>query len=314
MARPSDAPTPPATLSVVVAAQNARECVAECLNVLEHQRPDGIAQIILVDNSTDGTASYVRQHFPAVHVVRRAGEALIPELWGEGILRSTAEIVGLTTGDMVPDAGWARALLRAYRDESWAGVGGIVLPAVGLGMVDRAVYWLRYSPYAAWRGAGPVDDIPGDNGSYRRAALCPFAQLVRREGFWETEVDALLRAQGAQLLLDSAVLVRYQGGTRFGDFARRRLIHGRRFGAQRISRLRGSQRLLLLAAWPLTPVAFLARIARNARAARGTGSLLGSMPALLPLLLCWSVGELTGYVSGLLHGQIAAGSEAVVQP
>jgi hypothetical protein len=88
------------------------------------------------------------------------------------------------------------------------------------------------------------------------------------------------------------------GGESFGDFARQRLVHGRRFGAKRVERLQGARRWLLVAAWPLTPVTFLARIVREAAQAGGGTSLLRASPPLLWLLLCWSVGELQGYLTG----------------
>src|SRR5438876_69187 len=121
-------PAVPPRLSVVIAAQNARTTVGRCLESVEAQRGCGIQQIILVDNSTDGTADFVRQRFPAVKVIEKTGSALVPELWGEGVLMSRAEIVALTTANMAPEAGWATALLDVYARDEWAGVGGVVLP------------------------------------------------------------------------------------------------------------------------------------------------------------------------------------------
>jgi len=284
-------------LSVVVAAQDARATIGRCLEGLERQRPGSLGQVILVDNSSDGTADYVRQRFPSVEVVERTGRALIPELWGAGILRSSGEIVALTTAQMVPDKQWAQALLQEYARHSWAGVGGVILPAPKLSLPDQAVYWLRYGRYARRTAVGAVGDIPGDNASYRRAQLLPFAERIRREGFWENEVHALLHRRGARLCAAPEATVRYHGGPRFARFARQRLAHGRRFGAQRIVGLGPARRVLLVAVWPFTPLAFLARICRDALGAGGGGSLVRALPALLCLLMCWSLGELLGYLS-----------------
>lgn len=288
----------PPRLSVVIAAQNARSTIGRCLESIEAQRGSGIRQIILVDNSTDGTADFVRQGFPTVEVVERTGDALVPELWGHGILMSREEIVALTTGNMAPEAGWAAAVLDAYTRDEWAGVGGVVLPAAGLDALAAAVYWLRYHRYAGRPPASVVRDIPGDNGSYRRSHLTPYTDRIRREGFWEYEINQDLTASGARLFNTPDAAVRYLGGESFVDFARQRLVHGRRFGANRIARLRGVRRWLLVASWPLTPVAFLARIVREASRAGGAASLLRASPPLVCLLMCWSVGELSGYLMG----------------
>jgi hypothetical protein len=254
-----------------------------------------------VDNSTDGTADFVRQSFPAVEVVERIGPATVPELWGEGILKSRHEIVALTTASMAPEAGWARALLDAYTGNEWAGVGGVVLPGIGLDPLAAAVYWLRYHRYAGRPEAGVASDIPGDNGSYRRSCLAPYTARIKREGFWEYEINQDLTAGGARLFSTPESAVRYLGGESFVEFARQRVVHGRRFGAKRIERLSKARTWLLVALWPLTPVAFLARIVGGASRAGGATSLLRASAPLLWLLLCWSVGELQGYVMGLPH-------------
>jgi len=126
--------------------------------------------------------------------------------------------------------------------------------------------------------------------------------VVRYEGFWEPEIHALLRERGGRLLCTPEAVVRYQGCARAGEFARQRLAHGRRFGQDRIRRLPQPFRVLLLAAWPLTPVAFLARICRDALAAGSGASLIGALPALLWFLGFWSAGELLGYLSGVAGG------------
>lgn len=309
-----DTPAAPTRLSVVVAAQDARATVGPCLRALESQRADGVAQVILVDNSTDGTADHARRRFPGVEVVERAGGALVPELWGEGIRRSREDVVALTTAEMVADDGWARALLGAYAGRLRAGVGGAILPGPGLRLRERAVYWLRYSRYAAGRVTGPVRDIAADNGSYRRRQLAPFAERVRREGFWENEINAVLCRDGLELFAAPEAIVRYRGGTRFGRFARQRLAHGRRFGRRRMAGLARWQRPFLLAAWPLTPLAFLARIGRDALRAGQAGSLVGALPPLLWLLACWSVGELRGYLAGVLDAARAGGPAGSTGP
>lgn len=292
--RPDGAPA--MRLSIVVAAQDARPAIDRCLRTIEAQRPDGIGQVTLVDNSADGTADYVRERFPSVEVVSIPGPALVPRLWAAGARRSREAIVVFTTAELVPEPGWARALLAAYADDRWAGVGGPILPGSGLGLAEQAVYWLRYSGHAAHPPAGEVADIAADNGSYRREILHRRAELLRRDGLWENELNAQLRREGERLYFSADAVVRYRGATRIGRFAVQRLAHGRRFGAWRRRTLRPAHRLLVVGGWPLTPLVFLARIGRNAWRAGGLGSLGRSLPVLLPLLAAWSIGEFVGYI------------------
>lgn len=285
-------------LSVVVASHNARATVGRCLESLENQRPSGIRQIILVDKSSDGTAEWVRQHFPSIEVLQKTGDVLVPELWAEGVMRSREPIVALTTANMAAEPNWASAILDCYARGEWAGVGGVILPAAGLNPLDAAIYWLRYHRYAGSPEATVVSDIPGDNGSYRCSRLDSYRERIQRDGFWEYEINQSLIKGGARLFSTPGAVVRYIGGESFLDFARQRLMHGCRFGAKRVEHLHGPRRWMLLIAWPLTPFAFLARIVRGAVQAGGAMSLLKSSPPLVVLLMCWSIGEFYGYLVG----------------
>jgi glycosyltransferase involved in cell wall biosynthesis len=285
-------------LTVVVAAQDAAATLPRCLDALRSQRADAIGQIIVVDGSRtpDAIAAAVAEH-TGVEFVEH-GPGLVPELWAAGILRSREAIVALTTANMAAEPGWADSLLDVYARETYDAVGGIILPGADLDRSAAAVYWLRYHRYAGRLPAGPVDDIPGDNGSYRRGVLEPAFSRIRREGFWEFEFNQELRRRGGRLYSTPAAAVRYLGGESFGDFARQRVVHGRRFGGKRVAAAPGPRRWLSVAVWPLTPVAFLVRIVREARRAGGSASLARSFGPLIWLLLCWSIGELEGYVLG----------------
>ncbi len=290
----------PPSLVVVVASQNAVGTVASCLEALEAQRAAGVTRIVVVDNSVDGTAELVRRRFPGVILIEQSGQALVPQLWGVGVLGCQEDIVALTTAEMRPAEQWARELLQAYARGQWAGVGGSILPSPGLSAKHQAVYWLRYSRHVRQPAASPVRDIAADNGSYRRASLTPYEDFIRREGYWEHEINQQLSRHGERLYFIPSALMYYLGGTRLADFAAQRLAHGRRFGLQRQAGRPRLWRWLMVAAWPLATSAFLARIVANALRAGGGRSLARSLPVLVYLLGCWSVGELQGTVAAAL--------------
>ncbi|MGH9843090.1 MAG: hypothetical protein ACREEM_30495 [Blastocatellia bacterium] len=53
-------------LSVVIGSHNARTSVRDCLSVLAPQCDEHGAELIVVDNSTDGTFEVVSAEFPRV--------------------------------------------------------------------------------------------------------------------------------------------------------------------------------------------------------------------------------------------------------
>jgi hypothetical protein len=286
----------PDRLSVVVAAQDARATVSRCLEALDRQRSDGIAEVILVDNSRDGTAAMVRRDFPWVRVVPVSGTKLVPELWGIGLLEGTSPIVGLLTAQTVPGPTWARAHLRAHRAERVAAVGGPIARSPDLPPLDEAVYWLRFARWNLPSIRGSVLDVAGDNASYRLDVLQPYRERIRRDGFWENEVNHELRQHRLAFFAAQEAECTFVGGTAFRSFARQRLIHGRRFGAGRIAGVGRTTRILRIVTWPGTPIVFFGRLFRQAQASGATRDFIRALPLLGCCLAAWSIGELLGYL------------------
>ena len=110
-------------ISIVVASQNAETTIGACLTSLEAQNRDGVAEIIVVDNSCDGTAQIVEADHHGLQLVKIGGPALIPHLWAEGAKRASGDVVAFTTAHFVPDTQWLTQNLRHHRSE-YAAVGG----------------------------------------------------------------------------------------------------------------------------------------------------------------------------------------------
>jgi hypothetical protein len=283
-------------LSVVIAAQDARGHVGECLRAVSAQALAEPVEIILVESSADGAALTVRESFPWVRVLSVCGRALAPELWEAGIRQSAADIVALLTAQSVPQDGWMRGLLAAHRRPA-AAVGGAIACDPAAGAVGRAVYLCRYSAYMPPCREGPVADIAGDNASYKRAAIDGVASTWRN-GFWEANVHAELRRAGQELWLDPSMCVLFRNAFRFGGFVRQRFWHGMRFARDQSNRIGRWQRVLRAAAWPIVPVVMLLRIGRRVLARRQGRQFAVALPIAGAFLVAWAAGEAVGYLRG----------------
>src|SRR5260370_13393078 len=116
---------PQPRMSVVVASSNARPSVRDCLAVLvDHRRGDDV-EILVVDNSHDGSAEIVKDDFPDVQLIAAPASALIPELWSLGVRKSRGRTVAIPPAHFVPDRNWVDAVLEA-RESAVAGVGGAI--------------------------------------------------------------------------------------------------------------------------------------------------------------------------------------------
>ncbi len=231
-----------------------------------------------------------RSDDPGLRILPSSSSRLVPELWRDGLRSVDAEMVAFSTTQMVPRAGWLRALMgRLGRSDAW-GVGGSIAAGDRLGPVDRAVYLQRFLAY------GPGTSLPlrpsGENALYRRDRLAE-VEGAWAHGFWEAEVHRRLEDRGARWAPEPSAVVDYAGATSLGEIVRQRVAHARRFGASRPSgRVRG------LAA-PLVPAVLLGRAGRGLiRRRMAVGPWLAAVPSFLVIASAWAAGEALGAWSG----------------
>jgi hypothetical protein len=226
---------------------------------------------------------------------------LAPELWRDGLEATDRPVVALSTTAMCPTPGWRRAMLERLEATGAAVAGGPIRPLAD-DPVSRAIFLLRYVNYLPPLIHREGVEPPGDNAVYRRDRLEGLESLWK-EGFWEAEIHRALRARGERTIMAEGGVVEHHGeGCLFG-LLQKRYAHGRRYGASRAKDRGPAWRLLRIAAAPLVPFVLLGRIARALRS-RGQSLVpwLPALPALLPLLAAWSLGEARGMGIGLLVG------------
>ncbi len=286
----------PPELSVVIGSHNARTSMRDCLTALRKQRNRCRAEIVVVDNSTDGTDTIVSVEFPDVTLIRSSSEHWIPELWETGVKASRGLVVALTTAHCVPDEDWMKEILAAHRETAYVGIGGAIEIDDRASIRDSAVYLCRYARYMRPFEPRVIEDIPGDNASYKRWALDRCVD-VRARGFWEPDIHAKLHAEGHRLWLTPKIGVRHRGSFTFAEFISQRFWHGRQFGASRAGRLPMPVRLARILATPIVPVVMLTRITGQLiRKRRQVGRLLLALPVLGLFLISWATGEAFGYL------------------
>ena len=213
---------------------------------------EGRGEVIVVDATGRDIPAGCR-------VLRRPAARLVPELWGDGLRSSDAELVAFSTTQMVPRAGWLDAMLAAVDAEgSSLGVGGRIEPGERLGMVDRAVFLLRFLAYGRELPARPS----GENALYRRETLLDVEDFWD-DGFWEAEVHRGLESLGGTWATAPGAVLDYRGSTSIAEIAAQRVAHARRFGAVRSEGWPASRKLLRSAAAPAVPALMLARAVRG---------------------------------------------------
>lgn len=106
-------PTTTPRVTVVIPNWNGLQHLPECLAALSAQSFRDFESIIVDNASTDGSAQWVRQHFPAVRVLQRRDNGGFSKAVNAGILASRSEYVALLNNDTSADPHWLGALVSA---------------------------------------------------------------------------------------------------------------------------------------------------------------------------------------------------------
>ena len=256
------------------------------------------AEVIVVDASSDKSADIAEEVLGPTAVFRCPVGTLTPDLWAEGIRRSSGRTVALTTGHFVVPPEWARELAAAV-EAGATGAAGTFEVAAETSPTDWAVFYLRYSeflvePSGARRG---LTNIPADNAAYEGEALRQHVATTD-DGFWEVEFHRRLQAAGGALVLVPKATAVYGQSFPLATILRHRFRHGRHAGAWRASTGQRST-WLLVATSPLVPAALVARAWRRVRGLPDHRSrFLRSIPQFVVLACVWAAGEALCAIAG----------------
>jgi hypothetical protein len=170
------------------------------------------------------------------------------------------------------------------------------------GNPGTAISWsnlfIDYGPWLAPCAAGPRDDLPGHNSSYKRAALRELGPRLEELLAAEFVLHAELRRRGSRLYLEPAARTRHINVTRLGSWLPERFDAGRVFAAARCRRWPLHRRLLYAAGSPLIPIVRFARTLPHIRRARPRVSRLRLLVTVAVGLLASALGELCGLLGG----------------
>jgi glycosyltransferase involved in cell wall biosynthesis len=287
---------PTARLTVVIASTDSTD-LKECLNSLEDQTKEEKVEIIVAASCGDDSLQASIAEHPKVRLIRCPPNSTLPHLLGTAIARSTGDIIAVTDSACTLDARWISAILAAH-EASYPVVGGAV-EAVRYGsLVDWAAYFCEYGQFMRPLREGIVNEVPGNNISFKRATLQHGQEFVCN-GFWKTYWCRALQQGGIALISMPSIVVYCKKSYRLIPFLIRRFHHGRCFAGMRAARASIHARACYLAGSPLLPLLISARITRAVLAKRRyRKEFIRSFPLSVLSVLAWSAGEVWGYAAG----------------
>jgi glycosyltransferase involved in cell wall biosynthesis len=286
----TDSAAPP-ELSVVVPSVSGWLDLRDCIVALEGQQ-DADIEVVVVDRLGETVRGALRRDFPRVQLVQAPPATSIPALRRLGFRAARADVVGVIEDHVLVPPDWAARMLAAHRQGAMA-VGGALANGATERLVDWAAFLCEYASCLA-PAAGPVERLPGNNVTYRRALLERFGDCVA-EDRWEDHLHSTLRAAGIVLVSRPEIVVLHRQRTTADRYARQRFLYSRSFAGQRVAGRGGLVRAARgLGAVALPPVL----LARIVRAVWATGQhrweLLAALPLLAAFVTVWAAGEAAG--------------------
>jgi hypothetical protein len=298
-------------LSVVVTIVDGGDALERCLAALAAQDdPPNLEIIVPWDDSVAAVAALAGRHgkcrfLPLGTIITehpRTSAAGRHELYDRrraaGLAAATGEIVGVLEDRGVPRRDWARTMVALHERLPHAAIGGAIENG-RRSLALWAVYFCDFGRFQRPFEAGPRQWVSDINIGYKRRAL-DLTRDLWRDRYHETTVHWALQRAGETLYLSPDLIVeQMRVPSPFGALIAERVAWGRLFAHTRVRNSGLEERLWRTLLTPLLPVALFARLTRLQFAKRVTlGTFLKAAPAVLVLLIAWSLGEGIGYVTG----------------
>jgi hypothetical protein len=298
-------------LSVIVTIVDGGSALERCLIALAAQPdPPDMEVIVPWDDTVPAIAPLAARfagfRFLALGAVATARASssfsgqheLFDRRRAAGLAAATGDVVAILEDRGVPRPDWARTLVRLHQQLPHAAIGGAIENGRD-GLLNWAVFFCDFGRFQRPFDAGIRDWVSDINVGYKRRAV-EQTRDAWRERYHETTVHWALQRAGEALYLTPELAVdQMRDGLRLGALLRERVAWGRLFAYTRVrEQSAGAGRWLALLT-PMLPILLLLRHARVQMAKRVQfRNFLKASPAVLVLLMAWSIGEFVGYMTG----------------
>lgn len=229
----ADLPFPAAAawprISVVVCTYNGARWIGDCFGAPSRLDDPDFEVIVVIDGSTDRTATMVREY--DFRVIEQENRGLSAAR-NRGLEAATGEIVAYLDDDAYPDPHWLSYLAEAFRSTADVGMGGPNLAPDGDGPVAECVAAVPGGPSHVLISDSVAEHIPGCNMAFRRAAL----QAVGGFDPWfriagdDEDLCWRLQARGGTLGFCPAAVVWHHRRNSVRAFCRQQANYGRAEG------------------------------------------------------------------------------------
>ncbi|HHT9138138.1 MAG TPA: glycosyltransferase [Candidatus Wunengus sp. YC60] len=286
-------------LSVVIASYESENTIIGCLSSLQNQSINENMEIIVVDSSTDNTATIIKETFPDSILYKFSERKFPGDARNFGVSKSRGEIIAFIDTDCVADKDWVEEIRKAHQS-SYPVVGGIIANGNPESYIGWAAYFCEFSQWMPQSSRRYMVEIPTCCLSIKRWIFDKYGPFLEGTYSEDTAFHWKLGNDGHNPLFVPSIKVAHKNVRHLGKFIKKEFIHGRFFAKVRMSEQRFSilQRVIFIIVSPLLPFLLFFRIAMRVFGNRVYRSqFMFSSPMVFIGLISWSCGELLGYLS-----------------
>lgn len=286
-------------LSVVVVLGQQRARVQHIIDLIYAQTAVADLELILVDVGM-GAKPLLQTRCPTQYISKAATTT-----WGEarsaGVRVARAPVVALLEDHCFPGPEWAEALLEVH-EESWDAICYAFKNPNPETYASRAGFMAELGIWAHPVVQGPMRDMPGNNMSYKKAALLRLEPELDEALNTDFAVQSFILQQGGTMGIAAEAYAAHQNYDSLRLLFQANYVSCRLVGAERVRMGAWSlpKRFLFAALAPLG--APLIKFKRLLLSMKGRPTLWGPFVKALPVtipLYCWAaLGEAQGYLQG----------------
>jgi glycosyltransferase involved in cell wall biosynthesis len=294
-------------VSVVIPAYQSQGTIGRCLASIAAQTWRD-HEVIVIDSSPDElAANAIREHFPAVLLVRSRVRLLPHAARNVGVEHARGELIVFTDPDIYLRPDWLDVLVRSYDRKGCAIVGAFACH--GNRWLHHGFHFTKFSKWLPGGSPRPVDMGPSGN------LLVSRAMFGRAGGFpgelWSGDVELSRKlAELGPLWFEPQAVGEHHHTQSLAEFFRERLERGRSFGKLRSCWLQNQPaRVLGLLAASILPVRLLRNlvlVGRHAAGGRCFPWFLAALPIIAAGYFVALCGESLSYAYSLVSRRRAA--------
>ena len=295
-------------LSVIVTIVDGEPALTRCLEALCKQVDPPPLEIIVPYDDTIHQVARLAEHFPTARFLflgslsksglpgnAFAQHDLYDRRRAGGLRAARGRLLAMLEDRGTPRSDWARSMFELHDGTSCAAVGGAIENGSDTPL-GWAVFFCDFGRYQSPLQLCDAEYLSDVNICYKRDALESVRKLWE-EKYQEPAVNWALRRQGRRLILSGRpIVIEAREQTSLRSLLAERIHWGRVFGQIRGRATTPFRNVLWAAATPLLPaLLFVRHLQRQLEKRRNVPDFIRATPAILVLLVFWTIGELIGY-------------------